>query len=430
MPASANRTGYLVGRRAAHLRSVLCLFLLATASAGAQLSPLASRAATGPTGPLPDVRIVYFGSDTGFAIRSRPIDLLCVVRNVGPVSLPPATLQLHCVPLSGLDYTSGDTLPEVPALRPDESAAVRWRLMPTGGSAPLIAAALMEPLRPSLTTPSASLLRQVAVANIPERDHRPEFGAPIAGVDAGPRAGSAGKQWWIASNRIALRMLPAADGGPILVVAARSGTSWQACAVGAPLCRIQAAALGQTPWWRHIIWISAQASSDAEAATLTVLGHVGKLWSATMRLTARQDSGALDAVISLTPKAAVMCQAVQLPVLHAPEELTLNTRADGKPILLSDPAPLYPDSERVSADRSAGGTTYGVSWADAGPLPDWTWKRLPRIDSAAPLRLGAAWIAPGTGSVIAPGSSMMLRFRIFAFSPSDTVKDALRFVLP
>ena len=44
--------------------------------------------------------------------------------------------------------------------------------------------------------------------------------------------------------------------------------------------------------------------------------------------------------------------------------------------------------------------------------------------------LGIEWEGPDAGSVIQPGATVEIPFRLFAFGPSDTLKDALRFIPP
>jgi len=115
------------GRRLAALLGILMALFSPAASAQAPAAPMPP--ASNP--PMPELRVEYLGAEKGYAVGTKDFTLLCVVRNVGMAPLPDKTLRLRCYTLVGLDYTSGELTPLVPALAPNQALAFRWRLTPS-----------------------------------------------------------------------------------------------------------------------------------------------------------------------------------------------------------------------------------------------------------------------------------------------------------
>jgi hypothetical protein len=411
-------------------------------AAAALCSPALCRAQNAPappsTQPTPQVRVEYFGAERGYTVGHSDVVLLCVVRNIGITPVPEKTLRLHCYPVAGLDYTQGDLAPDLPALAPNQAVAFRWRLTPSESRQALIAAAQVEnqgPSAPILNRPSSE--PPVTLTVVPHFDSPPRFGAPIAGADLIPQAGAVRSEAWLSGNRVALRLLASDRDEPLLLLAARAGAVWQLVATGLPLARVRACEDGQTPWWATFRWRRAQTREEKDRATLTLSGNIGSGWNADIILEARRDTSAIEGRLRLTARRTLRLYAVQLPRLMATapdnaDPQTAPVRADGSPTLLPEADPtLLPDDARVMAARQSG-VTYGLTWPLNPPFAGWTWNRLPSPGNGmtAPGAVGAFADRASNGEVVLPGASVEVPFRLFAFGPSDTIRDALRFIMP
>ena len=78
----------------------------------------------------------------------------------------------------------------------------------------------------------------------------------------------------------------------------------------------------------------------------------------------------------------------------------------------------------------SGATTFGVAWPADLPLSGWKWRRQPSADGGYTLNLGVQAAGDPRGDLIQAGASVEFSFRLFAFAPSDTIRDATRFQLP
>jgi hypothetical protein len=398
----------------------------------------AGRAQNAPTAAaMPQVRVEYFGTERGYTIGRSDIVLLCILRNIGTNPLPEKALRLHCYAIAGLDYTQGDMDPGVPPLAPNQAAAFRWRLTPSESRQALIAAAQVE----SDTPPAAIAGRPMAdppvtLTVVPRFDAPPRFGAPIVGADLTPQAGTARGEAWLASNRIALRFLASDRDEPILLLAAKPAAAWQMVTTGMPLARVRSCEDGQLPWCETFRWRRTRAYVDKDRAMLTLIGNIGTRWSAELTFEAHHDTCVIEGRLRLTARRTLRCYSVSLPCLLAAEENpnggVTTPRADGSPMLLpeSDPSPL-PDDARVLAARQSG-ITFGLTWPSNPPLAGWVWGRLPGPAVTGPTLAATCSSSDRTanGEVVLPGATLELPFRLFAFGPSDTIRDALRFMLP
>jgi hypothetical protein len=389
------------------------------------------------TVPAPQVRVEYFGAERGYTFGHNDVVFLCVVRNIGTTPVPEKALRLHCYPVNGLDYTQGDLAPDLPPLAPNQAVAFRWRLAPSENHRALIAAAQIENQgqQPGLLNrPSAE--SPVALAVVPRFDAPPRFGAPIVGVDVAPQVGAIRGEAWLAGNRVALRVLASDRDEPLLLLAAREGTAWQMVATGLPLTRVRSCDDGQKPWWETFRWRRTRTQTDKDRASLTLIGNIGPRWGAELILEARRDTGAIEGRLRLTARRTVRCYGVQLPHLWAAgsernDPLLTVPRADGTPTLLPDSDPvLLSDDARVVAARQSG-VTYGLAWPLNPPVAGWSWSRLPAPSGCATtLGIGCMDGDAAAGEVVLPGATLEFPFRLFAYGPSDTIRDALRFTMP
>ena len=409
----------------------------------------------GPAGTVatdaPSVQVDYFGAENGFTAGGASIPVLCVVRNIGTAAIPENSVRLRCYTLSGLEYTSGEIWPIVPPLAPNQSATVRWRLTPTDVNGPLMVAVLTDRIqqlpagaavqtnsvslgpnapipgntRVTITLPNAS---RAVMTVIPRFNLAPRWVASGDVLSPSPQASVDGRTAWIGNDRTVIRVQKAQGELPVLALTARDLSQWKLLATITPILRVRSAEDGQMAWWETFRWRDSAAREDRDVATLSLSGSVGANWQAEIVLESRRGTGAVNGRLRLTARRTLRCFGVQLPRLLAEtDDQGLVPKADGSmQILEADPSPIS-DSERVAA-RHIGDLTFGLAWSSNAPLNNWTATRSPIGDHLHKPVLGAQWDSTDRGDIIVAGATVEFTFRMFAFSPSNTVRDAQRFI--
>lgn len=404
---------------------------------------------TAPPGG-PEVRVEYFGAERGYVVGMETVNLLCLVRNVGAAALPERRIRLRCYAASGLDYTSGETLPFVPPLGRNELVAFRWRLQPDTEKSALVAAVLIEdmgaaaalasgPIAPPGSGPHATPASAVPVtlspgpvvlSVIPRFQATPRYGSPPAAPNPAPRAAANSNDAWISNETLTARAVVGQRGMPLLLLSGREGGVWQPLAVAPSLGSVRSGEEGQRPWWETFRWTGAKSSADATTATLTLTGTCGARWRAELILTAQAGTAAMEGRLRLIARQTLRCYGVELPRLLVPADpaRAAAVRADGSALTLPSEEPPLSENAPVAA-RKTGSLTFGIAWPTSVALADWRWSRLAEGDERLISVLGAEWSEPG-GSLVLPGGAIEFPFRLFAIASSGTIRDALRFVKP
>ena len=396
---------------------LLCSVLLGTHSVFAQSQPAKSN-------PAPNIRIISFSAERGFVVGSSPVTLLCVIKNVVDAPLPEKTLRVRCFALSGLEYTSGETRPILPALAPKQTVAFRWQLGVREAKGAMVAGALIEAvgaLPPSLTLPG----NRSVVTTILRLPRLPSVGTYNPKPTDPPKADDEG---FIGNERVALWVFQGERQQPALLMAVREEASWRTVTLAVPLLEIQCGEEGQQPWWETFRWRNSAVKNEIDSATLTLNGTFGTRWKANLTFEAKRDTSAIEVTLRLIPIRAVRLYGVRLPNMI--DEFTkpdTTTKADGSEIGITYAEPILPENSPVVANRN-NGITYGMAWTENSPFPNGNWQPSPLTNSTLYPLLSAQWTAPASGLLILPGATVEIRFRVFALSPSETVKDALRFV--
>lgn len=372
----------------------------------------------------PALDIVYFGDDLMTPAPAGEVRLLCVVRNNGDTPIGAGTAQLRCLALSGLDYTSGDITPALPALEPHQAVAYCWRLAYTG-EGPMLAAAILSPAKnvPG-TTPSFLRIATVAPLGL---DVPLRFGPPLP-TQKTPSAGVDTLGAWVGANRIGLRVIRTKEGGTIGLIAARNGAAWQLAGVVWPLLRVCSAEDGVEPWWHTFFWQNTRFQCSKTKASLELIGSVGRLWRATLRLTVQPNSASIEGDVQIVARTSLRLQRVQIPQLLFPLSGT-SPPSNGTPLLFTANDTSLAQNTPCLAAYHLGALTGGIVAASTPPLANWQWQ-CARGDAPNMALLTPQWQTDGRGALILPMASVDFPFRLFALAPSSSEQDALRFQEP
>ncbi len=403
----------------------------------ALLPLLALRGAAEPSA-LPDPQVEFFGPERVYAVGSAEVPLVGVVRNRGAAPLPAGALRVHCYAESGLDYTSGDTRPLLPALAPGQAVAFRWKLSPSAANGAMVAGLLLRSAAPS---PSADVpgggapwlgAGRATMVSIPRFGSDPQLLGASGASKPAPHAYARRSEAGVGNDRVWLKAAAAENRTPVLALSVRDGSLWRTCALTSRIGEVTACEDGQSPWAASFRWRTSTAHEEKGLATLTLSGTIGTLWRADLEFVSRQDTCVVECRLRLTAKRALRAFAVlpiQLQSTPEPREAAMN-RADGSP-LPAGPEPeslLGPGARLAVAHRD--NSTFGISWPEAGPLADWRAATLPQGDSHYAPQLGAEWRPGERGDLILPETPITFSFRCFALVPSSALRDAERFAAP
>ncbi len=358
--------------------------------------------------------IEYFGAERSYSAAEERVVLLGLVRNVGETPTPANLFRLRCYPLSGLDYTFGETMPALPSLKPGEAAACRWTLSTRPGRTPYTAAVILETADRSRAAPP-----QTKIGVIPRLDKSqpliltaPSGGVPLSLPPVHP-------------DRVQLQLLQDADGYAALTFAAREGEGWTAASTLFPLLQVKGSDPGQSGWEEGFRALEAKVTRTSASVLLSLLGSVGARWTAEIELELKRDTAAVEGKIRLIARRDVLLEAISLPALLTPFHAG-NSRADGVP----QPVPLFPLNTGASgllAGETAGALT-GIAVSPASPISGFTLD-MKQTGFLNPI-LTIQWRSPLGGTRISAGTKLILPFRFFSLSLASGIHDARRFALP
>ncbi len=362
--------------------------------------------------------VEYLGSPRGYSITSAPVEMMCVVKNVSSTPVPAGVYRLQCVPLDGLDYYSGNTIPLLPALQPTQQAYVLWQLKPRDDGHSYASTAILQ----QLSSPPNSVAKPIGVriAVFPTLPGVAHFGTPIAGLDKGPQAGFTSTTAWVAANMIAMKVRTMSNREPLALLAGSTNGVWQTCSLLSPFLTVKSGGSGQQPWLQTFRWLNANTSIGAASSSLTLNGTCGKLWEVHMMLTAVTDSSTIRVTVLLTALRNANLEAVQFPVLRQYNQ-TLPV-ADGTVHLLTPLSDQLPPTANIAALR-VGSSVCGETWPTMPPIPGWQWRTIP---SLAGMRSAGYWCTTQP-STIPAGNSIEFKFKLFVRPTATSIRNALAF---
>lgn len=393
------RTPHFIQRSLQGIASALLLFALSPALSAQRLV------------------IEYFGEERGHSEVETGIVVVGIVRNVGTASSPAETFRFRCYPLSGLDYTFGETMPTLPAISPGEAVACRWNLSLKSGTSPALIAALLEPL-----DRKAQNIAQTQIASIPRlRMRRPLLTtAPVA-----PAVRTASQLPPPHPDRVQIQLLQDEQGSATLLLSAREGETWTPSAILFPLLSVKSANTGQSGWTENFRLSEVKVTRTATATTLLLIGTIGTRWASEIELEIKRDTAAVEGKIRLTPRRSVTLEEVCLPTFLTPLDSGSRT-ADGVPqkVTLTD---ATPGTSSLKAEK-VGGVLMGIAVSETAPLSGFR-AELNRTGFLNPI-LTTKWISEGNGRLLPAGTKIVVPFRLFSISTAGGVTDARRFSLP
>ncbi len=396
--------------------------------------------------------IEYFGAEKGFAVGSDDVVFLAIVRNRTNGTISAALFRLRCYAVNGLDYTSGETMPILPELAPNQAVAYRWRLSVSEGRQILMAAALLQKApqvlrsiaadakgpnagivavrqNPVLYSDSDSTAIQTSIAVVP-RIYRNQTAETInIKSEDTPAAAASSTTASIMNNLVGIRFTRTNQKSAIFTLYARKGTTWSALANGMSMGAVLASEPGQKPWWEVFRWKETQVFNEKDHAVLSLSGTYGNRLKAEMTFEAHRDYSAIDAKIRFTAMQTIQCSGIRLPeiLVERDKKNGVQLRADGTPIFCENEVSLLADSRTLSAVRRDA-VTFGMTWSTALPLNGLVWHAVPVQDSQLITLIGGTATAVNSSETVLAGKSFEVNYRIFAYAPSATIKDAFKFI--
>jgi hypothetical protein len=383
-------------------------FLALILLAGLQVS---LRAQEAPKSGQPRLRIETFGASRAYAVGQSSVTLIATIRNVGDAPLPEGTVNGRLTCVSGLDYGDGDTIPRLPALAPNALATYRWRVTPNAASGPLVAAFALE--YPGATP-------DVRVTGIQRFSLEPLEGVPSPLPI--PVARVQGERSTLENGKIRARIEPAASGVPGLWLSARSTNGWRKAGVSLPIAEVLSGEGGQEPWWEVFRTEEVKAVNGLQEASLLLTGGIGLRWRATLTLTLRSNSSVIDCDIRLAPLKSIKISGLRLATLFAGEN-SFGGEVDEE-LAYSVNGP-----NAVAAVR-AGDLTVGASWPTIPFFKEWQTVPTSSVPGADYTVIGAEQMTSSTPVELNPGALVDFRCRLYAMTPSSSVRDAFQIIVP
>lgn len=329
------------------------------------------------------------------------------IRNTGSAPVPAGAAAVRFFALSGLDYVSGDTSPKLPALAPGQSVTFLWYVRPTSPDARLsVALSVQEPGRPPK-------VRVIAIPHLP--DLPPLDTAAPAKIC---RARVNGRDAVLENDRVQLRIV----GGNIAVLSCYTRGVWRQIAAVYPLLECVSAETGEAPWCETFQPDIAEAVSGKDAASILLRGSIGTKWRASLQISVRTGSAAIDEHAWLTARKTAQMWSLRFSPIRAGAGSFGMAASEALPCSVSGP-------NLVSACRW-GEITCGIVTQGSAPFPGWRNNALDPIPGVDYRTMGVEWVASGQPATVSRGGSVELRSRLFALQPSFSVQDAMRISLP
>ena len=353
----------------------------------------------------PSLKIESFRSARAYVADMNAFTLAATVRNVGAAPLPADSARGKLISLAGLDLTAGDTLPRIPELAPGAAASFKWQVTPARPDGPLAASfTVSAPAQPVIVR--ALTVPRLEAPPSPESANAVKI--PTASLDAGVTI--------LENDRIRIRIVNDISRDPILLFSIRTPGGWRQAGASVPLVEVDSAEPGRRSWWEQLNVEEARVSQSPKDASIRLKGKIGLNWQADLDLKLRAGSGALDADVTLTALRSVRPMGIRVIPLLAGEGSFGSASTE-----TLESAPGGPAVHRAVR---WGEITVGTVRRTDSPLADWQAVDIPNVEGADYRLLAAEWIPKTAPNLLTQGAVIRLRARIFALSPSISVRDA------
>ncbi len=386
--------------------SVVCLLGGATVSAQrtAPRQPLAGEGSAGFK-----LELTSFGATRAYAVGVQTITLVGTVRNEGTAALPAETVTLRMYAIAGLDYLEGATIVRLPTLEPDATATYRWKVQPTSPDAPLVAALVLERQD---CMPQIRLLAIQHFADSPGAFGSPGPAKPLPAARATTDTG------WIENGFVRLKVVPTLSEMAAAFVWRKTPGGWRQVGVALPMIEVLSGEPYQEPWWEALKVKRCSARADSKEASLQIAGQIGVRWRATADCTIHAGSSVMDIRVTLAPRRRMLLHGLRTTRFLIGEG---SFGAAASEV-------LEPSAMGLGIHQAVrwGDITTGVIWPARPPFGDWLQTQQPTPDGAD-YRVAGAEYRPGAKPLeMSVGSSITIRWRVYALSPSKSVKDCFK----
>ncbi len=350
-----------------------------------------------------------FAPTRAYAVGTGTVTLVGTVRNVGKAALPADTVLLRMFAVTGLDYLEGATTVRLPAMEPGASNTYRWKVQPTAPDVPLVAALVLE---------RQGHVPQIRVLPIQHFAHNPAAFGNGTPQKPQPLAHASSSSGWLDNGKVRLRMVRTDSETAGGFLWTRTPGGWRQAGLALPFAEVLSAEGGQDPWWEMLKAKRFTAAFSPKRAVLGVSGPVGVRWRASVSLALNAGSSVVDAELSLAPRRPMKLFGVRLARYHVGEG---SFGADSSESIGPEPV----GSGLMSAVRW-GAVTTGMVWPGKPLFEGWSQTLQPTPDGAESSVIGVEYRTGGAPVVLQEGATVKVRWRMFAFSPSGTVRDALK----
>ncbi len=386
--------------------AVALLALTLDAPARQKLPP---RPQAGEGDPGFSLVITSFAPTRAYAVGTNTVTLVGTVRNVGKAALPADTVLLRMFAVNGLEYVEGTTAIRLPAMEPGASNTYRWKVQPTAPDAPLVAALVLD---------RQGHVPQIRVLPIQHFARSPSPFGNGAPQKPEPTARAASSSGWLDNGKVRFRAVRTDSEVAGGFLWARTPGGWRQAGMVLPLAEVLSAEGAQDPWWEMLKAKRYTAASTPKRAVLGVSGPIGVRWRASVNLSVNAGSSVVDAELYLSPRRPMKLFGLRLARFYAGEGSFGATASE-----TIGPEPI--GTGLASAVRW-GAVTTGMVWPGKSLFEGWTQALQATPDGAESSVIGVEYRTGSGPALLAEGATVKVRWRMFAFSPSGTVRDALK----
>ena len=368
--------------------------------------------------------ILYFGPVNGVSYNFMDQTFRCVIMNNSQQMIPAGQYVVKCLPIRGLNYTSGNTIPTIPAIPAHGVVCTEWNLsLKNSGGYPL-AGAYICPVQNSSQVSSSTLDDAIKLSSPIMLYSRAGFVLPSHPVVKTPKVTEIDKNvLQVTGNISAVQFLRATNDESVFRLFTNIQGIWQPIATGCNIADLYAGEEGQQPWYHSFKITGCHSQTTGATAVITIDGMYGNLAKASVTYNISQNSSSITGTIEITALQDFQCYGIDLPVLwaHKPVDaqmpdgslVSLNTNSASN---LSDPS---------IAALHTNQTTWGIIAPGVPPISGWT---VVRKSSLGQYRCALEWTAPAAGSLFQRCGSISVPFTLFAKSGSASIQDALIFL--